>query len=284
MEDPLTSQTPTTQGVARPENMSFPSDWFTSGWVRVLPRHQAFMLTAVMGTATAEGMRGCIDDVTRIIFGDDLPQAFRGIGENLDSPVRWLEEDELEDASEEEQQEIEEAAATRQAACEAMYRKAGIPVPSTIRDLAATMMALGIASQDEDGYWLMPDSLPLPEDVLDLPAEMAAQFQEFRRTQNLEPAERAIIHYLVKILDYPEEVFTSLDRLAEAAEMEAGEIRAGLDYLVEQGDARLYRGKPRTEVSARDLPAHARFYLVPDWEHFADHRIEIRRGRDADTD
>jgi hypothetical protein len=266
--------------------MSFPSDWFTSGWMRVLPRQQSFMLMMILGTAAAESMRGSIDEITRIIIGsDDLGPAWRNIGTSLDSPVLWVEKEDLEDEDEAEQARIKEAAEERRSACEAAYREAGVPVPTTIRELAATMVALGIASQDEDGTWWMPEDLPLPEKVLSLPDDMAAHFREYRRTQALEPAEQAIIHHLTDELGYPNEVFTSLGRLAEATEMTVDEVRPALGYLVEQGDVRLYRGDPRTEVIAKDLAEHARFYLVPDWEHFAEHRIEIRHGsQEGDAD
>ncbi|WP_369181856.1 DUF6042 family protein [Streptomyces mutabilis] len=52
--------------------------------------------------------------------------------------------------------------------------KAGAPVPTTIRELADTMVALGIASQDREGCWSVPDGLPLPEEILSLPEEMNA--------------------------------------------------------------------------------------------------------------
>ena len=93
-------------------------------------------------------MRNSVDDITHVIFGDDLAQAFRGLGDSLDSPACWQEEDELEDADETAQQQIKDSAAGHQATCEAAYREAGVPVPTTIRGLADTTMALGIASQD----------------------------------------------------------------------------------------------------------------------------------------
>lgn len=282
----MTTEQTATEGAARPEHMSFPSDWFTSGWMRVLPRHQSFMLMMVFGTAAAEEMRGSLDEITRTVFGndsDDLGPAWRNIGTSLDSPVLWVEKEDLEDKDEAEQERIKAAAAERRAACEAAYREAGAPVPTTIRELAATMVALGIASQDEDGTWWMPEDLPLPEEVLKLPTEMEATFREYRRTQALEPAEQAIIRHLTEDLDHPDEVFTSLDRLAEVTEMTVDTLRPALDYLVEQGDARLYRGDPRAVVAAKDLPGHARFYLVPDWDHFAEHRIEIRHGRKEES-
>ncbi|MEU6104477.1 DUF6042 family protein [Streptomyces flaveolus] len=285
MESVLAVEHSSPQVATRPENLSFPSDWFTSGWMHVLPRHQSMMMTMILGTAAAEGMRGSVDDVTRVIFGDDFAQAFRGLGDSLDSPVCWLEEDDLEDADEAEQQQIKDSVAEHQATCEAAYREAGVPVPTTIRGLADTMTALGIASQDEDGYWSMPDGLSYPEEVLQLPEETAARFKKMRHVQQLEPAEQAIIHHLTEDLGSPAEVFTSLGRLAEAVEMDVDEVAAGLDHLVEQGDARLYRGSPRVEVAAKDLPGHARFYLVPDWEHFAENRIHIRhagRGEEAE--
>ncbi|CAM5339074.1 MarR family transcriptional regulator OS=Streptomyces alboniger OX=132473 GN=CP975_00015 PE=4 SV=1 [Streptomyces alboniger] len=275
MEPPLAAQHSSPQVAARPENMFFPSDWFTSGWMHVLPRHQSMMMATILGTAAAEGMRGSVEDITHVIFGDDFAQVFRGLGDSLDSPVCWLEEGELEDADEAEQQQIKDSAAEHRAACEAAYQGAGVPVPTTIRGLADTMVALGIASQDEDGYWSMPDGLPYPEDVLRLSEEMAAKFERMRCAQRLEPAEQAVIHHLTEDLGFPGEVFTSLDRLAEAVEMDVHEVAAGLDYLTEQGDARLYRGNPRVEVAAKDLPGHARFYLVPDWEHFAENRVHI---------
>ncbi|MBJ7903815.1 hypothetical protein IF655_10955 [Streptomyces sp. DSM 110735] len=79
-------------------------------------------------------------------------------------------------------------------------------------------------------------------------------------------------------------MFTSLDRLAEATSLDADDIRLGLDYFVEQGDARVYRGAPRAEVAAKDLPGHARFYLVPDWEHFAESRIQVSPGRHTEAE
>lgn len=278
----MTTQQTDTDGAARPEYTSSPSDWFTSGWMHVLPRHQSMLLVMAMSTATVEGMRGSIEEITHIVFGgdsDDLGPAWRNVGTTFDSPVLWLEGEDLEDEDEAEQERIRASSREHQEVCEAAYRQAGVPVPTTIRELADTMMAVGIASQDEDGYWSMPDGLPYPEDVLSLPEEMATRFREMRRTQQLEPAEQAIIHHLTEDLGHPDEVFTSLDRLAEAVEMDVNEVAAGLDYLVELGDARLYRGSPRVAVLAKDLPGHARFYLVPDWDHFAENRIEIRRGK-----
>ncbi len=284
----MTTRQTDTEGAARPEYTSFPSDWFTSGWMRVLPQHQSMLLVMAMSTATVEGMRGSIEEITHVVFGgndDDLGPAWRNMGTTFDSPVLWLERDEIEDEDEVEQERIKASSRQRQEACEAAYQQAGVPVPTTIRELADTMMALGIASQDEDGYWSMPDVLPYPEEVLPLPDQMARRFREMRRTQQLEPAEQAIIHHLTEDLGRPGEVFTSLDRIAEAVEMNTDEVAAGLDYLVEQGDARLYRGSPRVVVAAKELPSHARFYLVPDWDHFAENRIHISHGRrDGDAD
>lgn len=280
----MTTQQTDTEGAAHPEYTSFPSDWFTSGWMHVLPRHQSMLLVMAMSTATVEGMRGSIEEITHIVFGgknDDLGPAWRNIGATFGSPVLWLEKEDLEDEDEAEQERIRASSQEHQEVCESAYRQAGVPVPTTIRELADTMMALGIASQDQDGYWSMPDGLPNPEQVLSLPEEMATRFREMRRTQQLEPAEQAVIHHLTEDLGHPDEVFTSLERLAEAVDMDADEVAGGLDYLVEQGDARLYRGSSRAEVRAKDLPGHARFYLVPDWDHFAENRIEIRRGKPA---
>lgn len=48
----------------------------------------------------------------------------------------------------------------------------------------------------------------------------------------------------------------------------------------ESADRRLFGAGPGggEEVPAQDLPEHARFHLVPDWEHLSEHGIHLVRG------
>ncbi|MFD8262036.1 hypothetical protein ACFV19_24635 [Streptomyces griseoluteus] len=74
--------------------------------------------------------------ITRIILGsDDLGPAWRNIGTSLDSPVLWIENEDLEDENEVEQEHIKARAEAHRNTCEAAYKTAGVPVPTTIREL-----------------------------------------------------------------------------------------------------------------------------------------------------
>ncbi|MFD9408193.1 DUF6042 family protein [Streptomyces sp. NPDC059989] len=192
------------------DSMAVHNDWFPSGWMRVLPRHQSFMLCMIFSTAAVRHMREpAIGKVAEELFGTGLPGVFHGVGDSLDSPVMWLEPDDLDEAdNEQDAARIRADAEARQAACQAALEAAGLRAPSTIRDLADIMVALGIASYG-DGVWTMPETLPLPEDVLPLPHSLRQVFGEMRRVGSLEGAEQAIIHHLTRKLEYPDELLTS---------------------------------------------------------------------------
>ncbi len=75
------------------------------------------------------------------------------------------------------------------------------------------MTALGIASR-QDGVGVMPERLPLPEDVLTLSDDLRARLRALRHDQAVAPAERALVAHLTDRLGHPAAVFTSIDRLA----------------------------------------------------------------------
>lgn len=258
-------------------NFGIHNDWGPSAWMHILPRGQSFFLIMMMSSAAMNHRQGTLEDVIRTLYGGEIRGAFADVGD-FDAPLMWLEPDDLEYAeTEEEKAELRADAKEQQARTESILREAGIPVPTTLRELADVMVRLGLASNGPGG-WSMPERLPLPEETLPLPAELDAKLRDLRRQQAAEPFEQALIHYLVETQNYPDELSTSLDRLAKAMDVKVEDVRTGLAMLVETGDAHLYRGEPKTEIAVKDLADHARFSLVPDWEHFNEHRMTIMRG------
>lgn len=253
--------------------------WFASGWPSYLPQHQSMALSMLFGTASARELGGTIDEVLAQIFKDGEYGAFFGkASDSLDSPVLWMDPDELNYAdTEEEKAQLRADADEHQAQREELLRGAGVPVPSTIRELADTMVALGIASQ-QDGVWSMPDPLPGPEAVLPLSDEERARIVEGRRIWEGGPAEQALIDYLTETLAHPEEVFTSVDRLAKAIDFNEEDTRHALGRLFREGEARFERGAERGQTLLENLKDHERFHLVLDWQHFNENRITITRG------
>ncbi|MFG2978389.1 DUF6042 family protein [Streptomyces sp. NPDC048331] len=259
-------------------DLSMHNGWFASGWPHYLPQHQAMMVCMLFGTATVRGLRGSLDDVTQQLFNGERGAFFGRHGGTLDSPVAWMDDEELDYLeSDEEKNQFCADAAEHQARCEGLLRAAGVEVPTTIRELADTMLSLGIATA-QDGVWSMPDSLPGPEAVLGLTDAERDKIVNTRRTWERGPAESAVLTYLTDDLGQPDEVFTSVDRLARASKVCEDDIRYALGRMIEENDARLERGTPRSQVNLDDLENHERFHLVADWQHFNDNRIIIGRG------
>ncbi|MFE5614108.1 DUF6042 family protein [Streptomyces sp. NPDC056524] len=258
--------------------LSMHTDWFPSGWPSYLPQHQSMVVCMIFGTATVRELRGSIDDVVHQLF-DGRPSGFFGRnGETLDSPLVWMDPDELNDAeTEEEKTQIRADAEAHQAKCEGLIRDAGLAVPTTIRELADTMLALGIATQ-ENGVWAMPDTLPAPEDALPLADDDRARIADMRRVWESAPAEQALINYLKDDLERPSEIFTSVIRLAEATDLSDEDVRYAVGRMFREGEVRLERGEAREQVVLEDLKDHERFHLVLDWAHFDENRITIVRG------
>ncbi|MGW8887992.1 DUF6042 family protein [Streptomyces sp. NPDC055749] len=257
---------------------SLHSDWFGSRWSWVLPRDQSFMVAVILASAADHGVEGSLDDITRAILGDSFSGLFEDLEHGWDAPVRWLRDEDFEDPEEgETEEQLRASAVAHQALCEGMLRAAGAPVPTTLRELVDAMAALGIVSSGE-GRWSMPELLPRPEDTLAMPAEMAAEFRAYRRRSALTPFRNALLRHLTDGLGYPEELFTSLDRLSTATGVDVTDLRPALDSVVEDGDIRLYRGTPRSPVAAQSLAGHTRFHLVPDWDHYSADRLQVVRG------
>ncbi|MDT9692788.1 DUF6042 family protein [Streptomyces sp. P9(2023)] len=258
--------------------LSMHNDWFPSGWSSYLPQHQSMVVCMIFGTATVRDLRGSIDDVVHQLF-DGRPSGFFGRdGDTLDSPLAWMDPDELNYAeTDEEKAQLLADAEAHQAKCEGLLHDAGLAVPTTIRELADTMLALGIATQ-KNGAWSMPENIPRPENVLPLADEERARIADTRRVWESAPSEQALIKYLKDELERPDEVFTSIDRLAEAADLRHDDVRYTLGRMFREGELRLERGEAREQVLLEDLKNHQRFHLVLDWAHFEENRITIVRG------
>ncbi|MFI9251205.1 DUF6042 family protein [Streptomyces sp. NPDC053069] len=78
----------------------------------------------------------------------------------------------------------------------------------------------------------------------------------------------------------PQEILTSLDRLAAATRQDADDVRIALAELVESGDAQVQRGPEPAD--AERLEAHQRFRPVMNGDHFHENRVQPTiKGDDA---
>ncbi|MER5774147.1 DUF6042 family protein [Streptomyces sp. NPDC002039] len=254
------------------ENLSVPgprrdlamhNDWWASGWEHVLPR-QALPLTMLIGTASQSDFTGSLDDLLREIFESPWDM----IGGDLDGALTFLWPDGEWDY-EEAPEGREASEANRWEAFGTLLTAAGFPVPMTVRDLSDLYLTWGLAGREEtpDGTrWSMPAALPLPGDVLPLDAELTKRLDGIRWTMRTAPLVNGLIEHLIDHLGEPQEVLTSLDRLAAATGQDADDVRIALAELVESGDARVQRGQEQADAAR--LETHQRFRLVMDWDHF----------------
>lgn len=239
------------------------NDWWGSGWDHVLPR-QSFALTMLIGTASQPGCTGSLDDLLREIFAGRWDM----IGGNLDGALTFSWPD-AEWDHEEAPEGREAYEANRWKAFGAMLSASGFPVPTTVRDLSELYLTWGLAGREEtpEGTrWSMPAVLPLPVDLLTLDDELTEQLDRIRRGMRTGPLVNTLTTYLVDNLGEPQELLTSLDRLAAATGHDADDVRLALAELVESGHAQVRRGQESADVER--LEAHRRFRLVMDWDHF----------------
>jgi hypothetical protein len=254
-------------------DLAMHNDWFASGWDHILPR-QGFPLAMLIGTASRSGFTGSLDDLVRDAFDGHWDM----IGGNLDGALTFSWPDEEWDY---------EGAPEGREACETsrweqfgiMLTAAGFPLPRTVRDLSELYLTWGLASREEtpEGTrWSMPAALPLPGDLLPLDAELAKRLDGMRWTMRTGPLVETLVHHLADELGEPQQILTSLDRLAAATDQDVDDVRLALAELVESGDAHVYRGEQPADADR--LAAHRRFRLVVDWEHFHEHRMRLSIG------
>lgn len=246
------------------------NDWWTSGWHHLLPR-QGFPLHILVATATVHDMDGDLDE----LLLEQFDGAWDMLQGGLDDPVCWTLP---EDADNAEQQERDERARRR---FETTMATAGRPLPATTRDLAGLMADLAVFEHTVTATgerWRSPHPLPLAGEALPLPRDFADELDAGQWRERVEPYAQELIRYLRRELRRPDEVSTSVERLARATQLEAEAVRQGLATLVSDGEFRVVRGAgaDQPDVDPETLADHARFRLLTDWAAFDEHRIGIR--------
>ncbi|MFJ1961833.1 DUF6042 family protein [Streptomyces massasporeus] len=122
--------------------------------------------------------------------------------------------------------------------------------------------------------------LPLPGDMLPLDADLAKRLDRTRWTMRTGPLVDGLINHLVDDLGEPQEILTSLDRLAAATSKDVDDVRIALTELAAFGDAQVQRGQELAD--AERLEAHQRFRLVMNWDHLHENRVQLSiKGDDA---
>ncbi|MFF4096688.1 DUF6042 family protein [Streptomyces sp. NPDC001834] len=254
-------------------DMAMHNDWWAAGWEHVLPR-QGFPLTMLIGTASQSGFTGSLDDLLQEIFGGDWDM----IGGSLDGALSFSWPDEEWDYTEApEGREAYEA--SRWEDFGALLTAAGFPVPTTVRDLSELYLTWGLARREKTPTgtrWSMPGALPLPGDLLPLGADLTHRLDQIRWTLRTGPLVDGFITHLVDDLGEPQEVLTSLDRLAAATGRGADDARIAVSELVQAGDALVYRGQEPADVERLDT--HQRFRLVMNWDHLHATRVALMRA------
>lgn len=234
-------------------DLAMHNDWFVSGWEHVLPR-QGFPLTMLIGTASQPGFTGSLDDLLREVFDGHWDM----IGGGLDSALTFSWPDEEWDYEEApEGREASEASCME--AFGAMLTAAGFLVPRTVRELSELYLTWGLARREEtlDGTrWSMPAVLPLPGDLLTLNAELTKRLDWIRWTMRTGPLVDTLINHLVDDGE-PQEILTSLDRLASATRQDADSVRLALAELVQSGDARVQRGQEPAWINDHEASVEA---------------------------
>ncbi|MFJ6810946.1 DUF6042 family protein [Streptomyces anulatus] len=256
-------------------DMALHNDWFVSGWEHVLPR-QALALTMLLGTASQPGFAGSLDDLLQELCDGHWDM----IGGDLDGALTFTwhgEEWDYEEAPEGR----EACEAARWEKFGAMLTTAGFPVPTTVRDLAELYLTWGLARRHETPRgtrWSMPTVLPLPGDLLPLDTELTRHLDKIRCIMRTGPLVDVLVNHLIDELGEPQEILTSLDRLASATGQDVNDLRLAVTELVQCDDAKILRGQDPADPER--LEPHHRFRLIMDWVHFHDTRVELSLAHD----
>ncbi|MFG1846849.1 DUF6042 family protein [Micromonospora carbonacea] len=263
------------------KNLTTHNHFADHGWNWFLPR-QALAINIILSTATAQNIDGGLDHLVDITLGSDNNLMFGG----LDAPLAWSWEDDGDDEPSPEQQQID---ARSKQMFEQAVTDGGHPMPATLRDLFDLLATIGLCTHTTDGgveRWRLNTEMPGPDELLPMPADENARYARMRWESDHEPVEQAILSHLCDNLDYPDEILTSLQRLADITGEPAERVRETLPQLLQHGEFRMVRGTGQdvTDVDPAKVAEHARFRLIPNWERFSENRIRIRHGGSDTTE
>lgn len=200
--------------------------WVHSGWTSLLPQ-QATPLHMLVATATDAELDGDLD-----LLVDELGSVWFGyFSGGLDCHIRWIHPDDADD------REVKRCGRIARRECLAAFRKAGIRMPRTVRELAWVMADLGILTTEAGrSRWRWPEWPPLPEEVL--PVSRAFRKAEDARRWSSMHAE--IAQDIIELLaDAPEDlsVLTSIEQMETRTGFPELSVRAGLEVLLVEGVA-----------------------------------------------
>lgn len=221
-----------------------------SGWTEVLPQ-QASALHSLVAKATTRRQDGSLDALVAVLgcgWFDDWTGG-------LDSPVRWVHPDDRGDA------ESETAGAKASASFRDAFRRARLAVPSTVRELAFTMVELGILDVCSDiPRWRSAPHLLLPAEVLPLSEDLREAEDERRWSALHQGAAIRMCRYLASAGGDNTPLVTSIAQLEAATGPDDDGIRAALEVSVRCGALTL-RFLDGSEADPERLPTTASFVV-----------------------
>jgi Family of unknown function (DUF6042) len=259
------------------DGVAIAHDWWTSGWNKFLPR-QALWLHMVVATATVKDLDGSLDDLIDS-FGRD---AFDRDTGGLDGPVWWTFPDQ--DETDDEQLAMDRAS---QEVFEAVLERAARVPPRSVRELAMLMADFGVFEREFVGdveRWRSPEVLPLVAERLPVSEQFTAEEDRLRWRSLHEDSAQAIIRHLIDVLGEPDEVLTTLARLAADTGLDLGDLRFGIAALLDDGDFALLDGASGNDVDPETLEEVRSVVLRVDWERFGQERIGLRFADPGDRD
>ncbi|WP_163509489.1 DUF6042 family protein [Fodinicola acaciae] len=224
------------------EAMPADTEWYDSGWSRLLPPPaESLRLLAIK--AEIHDYDGGLDAlVLRVGQSWFERNAYGG----LDTAPRW------EWGIDERTNSPEERTAWRRGVCVAALTDAGIPVPSTVRELAEVMVRLGLLTVEgrggPDERWRTHRFLPRPDEVLTIDESWLAEDSRLRWGSALAEAIEAFWMQWDRRRS-PEHWRTSINKLAKSTNLPPDSIRYALGYVCQQEWDQLRPNESGVEIS-----------------------------------
>jgi hypothetical protein len=198
-------------------------EWREAGWHRLLPA-EGGQLRSLIFQATQEQLDGSLDYLALA-----FPQKMRS--DTLDGGLTWEPEKPLSHDPE-----LDEVARRREYCLETLTA-AGIPIPLTVRELADTMVQIGLFTVTDRGTpserWRTERFLPHPDEILSVPREWIEENEQERWAWALRDAIFGFwdIHERRRFRKV-DQWRTSINRLAKSAKVDPESMRQALALIV----------------------------------------------------